>query len=913
MTNLLNLEQFIIPFKKKYPTSPVGYTGNFKSTQKPLLNISPIGYAGNFKSTQTPPKFTYTAPSIVKKLVPEKMAEIKTTPEREKAVESIIGTAKLVGQKTMEVINPGGLFLQPYLQEKGVPTGLAFAAGLALDILTPLPGEFGRGKKITEVLKKLEPQVVENLTNLAKQTGSLKYFEKAVGEVEAKNMLKEIGITPKEFYNRAISAKPLTQEAGKVITPKAPEKLIEPKLSTSVSGDIANQAIKFAVENPDSSLVGKKFTNPDYYKRLKKGDIVSGEVYRNPLTKEQISGPPLFKRIGEGLRNGELNINDLPGMAKEYGLTAEQTAQLFEDAASYSGRTLQSLSRVEKELRALLPDILIAKRVPTIWERFKSGYLAVDNFRRGLLVTQMATAARNAISQAGRYTLETVNDALSGVISKVSGKGEGFTPFFEDIAAVLRKMKPGNTKRLQQVLKDFPIENARLYNTPVGDVALTGKITNTLNAFNRGQEYFFRNLILDAKLGAAAKFKGVGIEKLDVEDFTKAIDEALEWTFAKSPTRGSFGDTIMKTYQAMPPLTLVNPFPRFMSNAVKFLFDYSPGGLLNLFSSKTRAAIAAGDYKTISRAIIGMSMFGAATVIRSNKNLAGEKWYEIKIGDKTLDTRAFAPFSTYLLFAELAVSGGKNLSGSDWAQAAIGINRVAGTGLALIELIGGKVDAQTLKSKADSIISTYIGGFTVPFRTISDIVGNFRLEERTTKETREVPIIGGAMSNIPGVQELLPTKYSLFEDKPLQREQSLLRQLTGLTLKTKSYIEKELDRMGKDVGDLIPKTGNLEANRIISKQTGVILDKFNDKIEMSEKYQVMGDEEKLEFIKELVSEAKKEAKGEVASDLAGVVYNELKKVPKEKRKEIINDMKNRGLLTENILDYLLPMLEAQPL
>lgn len=306
-------------------------------------------------------------------------------------------------------------------------------------------------------------------------------------------------------------------------------------------------------------------------------------------------------------------------------------------------------------------------------------------------------------------------------------------------------------------------------------------------------------------------------------------------------------------------------------------------------------------------------MLGGALAIRANDNLAGEKWYEIKFGDKTIDTRPFAPFSTYLFFAELMTRGGDRISGSDWAQAAIGINRVAGTGLALIDLIGQKVDAKNAQNIVNSIVSSYVGGFTVPFITIKDIIGNFRLEERTVKETKELPIIGGAIGNIPGLNELLPTKYSMFEDKPLQREQSLLRQLTGLTLMAKPFIQKELDRMGKDVGDLIPKTGNLEANRIISKQTGVILDKFNDKIEMSEKYKAMGDDEKLEFLKNLVSEAKSEAKGEMASDLAGVVYNEIKKAKSEKRKETIQNLKNRGLLTENILDYLFPMLEAQPL
>ena len=683
-----------------------------------------------------------------------------------------------------------------------------------------------------------------------------------------------------DFYNRVVGV------SEKV-------KLKEPQITIKPIRTIADEAIRFVKENPGSSLVAKEF--------------------RNPRTKELESGPRLFQRIGESIRNGELNLEELPKIVTKYGLSANETARLFEDAATYSGRTLQALSRVEKEIRALLPDIQLPERIPTLWERFKSGYLAVDNFRRGLLVTQLATAARNAISQTGRYSLGTITDGMNGVVSKMTGQKESFTPFFEDIAAVLRKFSKGNVEKLEKVLTKNPIESARLYNTPVGDVALTGKITNTLNAFNRGQEYFFRNLILDAKLNAASKREGIKIEDLGAGEVERAVDEALDWTFAKSPIRGSFGDSIMRMYRAMPPLTLINPFPRFMSNAVKFLYDYSPAGIMSLFNSKTRAAIAAGDYNAISKAIIGTSMLGGAVAIRANENLAGEKWYEIKYGDKRIDTRAFAPFSTYLFFAELMVIGSERISGSDWAQAAIGINRVAGTGLALIDLVGQKVDAKNAKNVVNGIVSSYVGGFTVPFITIKDIVGNFRLEERAVKETKELPVIGGAIGNIPGLNELLPTKFSMFEDKPLEREQSLLRQLTGITLKTKSFIEKELDRMGKDVGDLIPKTGNLEANRVISKQTGVILDQFNDKLNLSEKYKTMGDDEKLEFIKNLVSEAKKEAKGEAASDLAGVVYNELKKVSSEKRKETIIQLKNRGLITENILDYLMPMLEAQPL
>lgn len=780
-----------------------------------------------------------------------------------------------------ETLKSGG-----YGKAAGPIAAVAAFGGVVLD-LTPFGGS--RKKLSEQLLKETTEEGAKLLLSKAGIADDLiktyaPKFAKAKTTKEVEAGLKALEYTAK-ITNAATELAPTTikKAAG----------ILEPKLNIEASKQIATEAIDFAKKNPDSFLVGKQF--------------------RNKFTKELEGGPRLFKRIGESLRNGEISVDNLPGLAREYNLPQEEVAKLFEDAATYAGKTLRSLSKVEKELRALLPDIEITKRVPTLWERFKSNYLAVDNFRRSLLVTQLATAMRNAFTQAGRYTIGTATDAMNGVIGKVTGQAEAFTPFFEDIAAVVRKLSPGNSKKLQEVLKSYPLEHARLYNTPVSDVALSGKVSNLLNTFNRGQEYFYRNLILDAKLNAAAKRLGTQIDKLPVEDFKKAIDEALDWTFSKSPSRGSFGDAIMNMYKAMPPLTLVNPFPRFMANGLKFLYEFSPLGVMSLFKSETRAAIAAGDPTVISKAIIGTGLLSGALAVRANDKVAGEKWYEIKVGDKTLDMRPFAPFSTYLFFAEVMLRGGERISGSDWAQAAIGINRVAGTGLALIDLIGEKVDEQSVKNIVNNIVSSYIGGFTVPFGTIKDIIGNFDLEERTIKDAQQLPIFGRAISNIPFLQKVLPTKYSLFEDKPLERESPLLRQATGLTLTTKPFIQQELDRLGKDVGDLIPKTGILEANRILIKQTGVILDQFNDKIELSDNYKNLSDAEKLNLLGELISEAKSEAKGQVASDLAAVAYNELKKVSSDKRREVMKTLHNKGLLTDNILEYLLPMLEAQPL
>lgn len=768
-------------------------------------------------------------------------------------------------------------------------TGLGSGTSLGLSIpaivgLTALDftGLGGEGKLI-KLLAKLDDEV-----EIAKVLRKVKVAEDIIPAVS-----KEFVLLKDEKAIKLALGKinELQKTTKKVVEDVATTK----KLETEASNIIADEAITYAKKFPDSSLVAKEF--------------------RDPVTKELIGGPRLFKRIGEALRSGEINIEDLPKVIDKYKgvLTNEQAARLFEDAATYAGRTLQALSRVEKELRAIIPDIPIEVRPLTGWERFKNVYLSIDNFRRSLLVTQLATAARNAISQAGRYTLGTVTDALNGVIGTLTGQPAAFAPAFEDLSAIFRRMSSAERNKLQNVLNDFPLENARLFNTPVGDVALSNKISNFFNTLNRTQEYYFRNLILDSKLHAAATKLGTTIEKLPMEEIGKAVDDALEWTFSKSPGPGTAGRAIMNAYREIPPLTLINPFPRFMSNAVRFLYEYSPAGILSLFRPQTRAAIAAGDYNAISKAIIGTTMLGAAMTIRGNESLAGERWYEIKIGDKTFDARPFAPFSTYLFLAEMMMNGMQNISGKDIGLALIGINRISGTGLALVDLLSDNIDANNFQKIVEPIISSYISGFTVPFVTIKDIIGQFRLEERVVRDTADQQWWGKAIANVPGLNEILPERSSFFEDKPLQREDTILRQVSGVTLYTKAYIQEELDRLNKSVGDLLPKTGNATANRILIKQTGILLNDVNDLLEQSATYQNASDDQKLEIITKLVSEAKKSAKAEQASALAAVVYQELKKAKASERVDVLEELKNRGLLTEPIQEHLLLMVKAEPL
>ncbi|MBI2110678.1 hypothetical protein HYT51_02765, partial [Candidatus Woesearchaeota archaeon] len=126
-------------------------------------------------------------------------------------------------------------------------------------------------------------------------------------------------------------------------------------------------------------------------------------------------------------------------------------------------------------------------------------------------------------------------------------------------------------------------------------------------------------------------------------------------------------------------------------------------------------------------------------------------------------------------------------------------------------------------------------------------------------------------------------------------------------------ILKEIDRLGLQTKDFIPKTGDPTINRIITKATGAILDNINDVLENSKVYQKSSDDAKIGIIKTLISEAKSTAKGKAAKDIAQVVYEELAKEKKESRVKLVEQLKNKGLLTENILDFLLPMIESKRL
>ena len=587
----------------------------------------------------------------------------------------------------------------------------------------------------------------------------------------------------------------------------------------------------------------------------------------------------LFQRVKDYLATGEIIPEDIPPILKKYNITPEQFAQQYVNTISLAGKELNQLSQLAKRIKAVLPDTPQMREIfntfqeaePATfgtWNWARQLWLRVENIRRASMVAQIATSARNAISQAGRYGIDLVEEGIAGGLEFLTGKRpykEAMAPFFEGIMAIGRRLTPAGRARINAILEEFPLESARLTRTPVGDVSLGEKYAQIINTLNSGQEFFFRRMAFDAAINSEAIRLGIkDLKKLPVETISRAVDKALELTFAAYPEKGLLRE-ILGTYQRLPFLySLWNPFPRFWANAVKFLWDYNPTGFTKLLSPNFRRLLLSNNpreaYKALAKATIGTTLLGAAVAIRNSK-FGGEKWYEIKISDKrVIDVRPFAPFSTYLFIAE-ALTNPKSLTGFDYLDAALSINRIAGTGLVIIDIVRSRNTETTARMLKD-FVGNWAAGFTVPFRTIKDFLGQFSQEERIVRQTRE-NIYGPIIEPIPYLSRILPPYQPITRAEPLEREFPGLRQMTGLTIRTKTFFEKELDRLGIERYRIYPRTGIRELDRLIAAEVGAIAEKKGEQLEKNPYYQGLPDDIKKDVILDFFSELRRVGKERV--------------------------------------------------
>ncbi len=601
------------------------------------------------------------------------------------------------------------------------------------------------------------------------------------------------------------------------------------------------------VEHLSTDVVGDIATDAGLLTRVQRVRELAGddseELYRT-----------VGSELGAALESGEIGASSLVKILDDLKIPAKE---FFETTIRDSARNLNIMSQTAKQLAKNkdLPSTvraelkLIADQIDSTGEisnveKFFNAWRKVENVRRGFMVSQLATAVRNAISQFGRLSIGMVDDMIQGALRGGTAR-ESMKNVWDSVSSDLRALPFIRDKKLlNDVFEGNPITEETLFTRAVHESKAVGKVTKAVNAMNILQEKFFRRVAFQARLDKRLKEVGMDVRTMDPkkippEILDDAVAHALDISFASNG--GKIARDVTNAFEKIPLLYHVNPFPRFAyANALPFLAEHSPYGLFKAFSPKTIAKLSSGNprdfAKFASRGLIGTALLGKAMEIRNGPN-GGEKWYEYNVGEtdelgrqKTIDLRAYAPLSTYLFLAE-ALKPDNNLLWTDWSEAALGLNRLSGTGLVLIDAVKARGD-----DVSADILMKYVGELTgtptIPVRQFKDFYEAYTGDDarRSTRvDDRGESFIAPTAANIPWVsEEFLPVARSPLREGPIKGEPVTLfgieipapaaKQLLGVSIKRKNQVEREVDRLGLDPSAYLPRTGVEEANRYMAAQ-----------------------------------------------------------------------------------------------
>ena len=418
----------------------------------------------------------------------------------------------------------------------------------------------------------------------------------------------------------------------------------------------------------------------------------------------------------------ELTVNkdliagqELIDSLNKYGLSFEDYVLTVVGSGSDAGRLLQKLGQIKRVKPKNVADADDAAKKAREAGDFRKGVMRVENIRRGLLVSQIATAARNLTSGAIRAPMEGLGNVMDTAIYAATRDNTGFQGFnIEDAAAAIfsrdtwsgsfSNMKymfsrPDVAKGYTDLILGAP-ELSKQFDNMFNNIneiqKLTGRGTGTkldkvmsgmedvvdvLNTPNRWQEYLIRRGQFFGELERLTK-REYDIDLIDALNEGKlqdllndastirpegspsfvslvddAVTKALDVTYAKQPEIPVFRS--ISSFITRNGLTTIMPFPRFMFNSMELMGQYAGGAsipltrkMASIVLKDQRGPLTSKDRQRITRNLMGMAAVGAAYWYRSSEN-APPEYNQVAVGtDAQMDTTPTYPMAHFLYLGE---------------------------------------------------------------------------------------------------------------------------------------------------------------------------------------------------------------------------------------------------------------------
>ena len=703
--------------------------------------------------------------------------------------------------------------------------------------------------------------------------------------------------------------------------------------------------------------------------------LISGKVQRNPLIRisdqiyDVMTTPRLIKEI------------EFDKLLSKHKLTAEELMDYFMIGARKSAQNLNRLSQLSKAYGKFLKDGNVSKKladelnaqgIDTV-DLLNGTLKELDGIRKAMMVGRWSTAMRNFISQTGRVGIDVLHQAFQygadtlwqRVTGKTLTKPANPVTAMQSFLNIFRQFKIKNFKKVKndvnKILASLPKEYDRLflrYSSDITNASLDGinklkkfsplnvgkKGADLLNFLNKFQEFIVRRSVFLSSLDAIVRnnksiYGGRTlaeivqnknlINRLRKKDIAAAIDHSLELTYAANPEKG-IGKAFVEFVNKIPfTFSLLVPFPRFLVNSLKFLYQYSPlptvvGGVravadipLSAIAFSTKGSftksffkkLKEGDTSGMTKAIVGWGLFGTAMQIRDSK-IAGEKWNEIKVGNKIIDIYPYNPLAAYLFVADFVDRWQKGTLGTitgttkDFAKVFLGTR--AGVPLYAVDQLLEAI-ATTDGNKGFKVINELVGQiasqFFTPFKTymgfLDAVDGNIKAAKDTKTSNLDNAKLNPTYSIVNNFKAIfnpaeLPDRTSathaiLSEDgtkfvaRPLKGDDAqilgttipstVFTEFTGVTIRQeKNSAEKEFDKLNIRYNEIFRSTGIPVLDRAYKNIFAPKIHLGLSAIVDSAGYQSLSVNMKRLLIFEYIKGAKKETMKELQSDASLVPY-----------------------------------------
>jgi len=551
-----------------------------------------------------------------------------------------------------------------------------------------------------------------------------------------------------------------------------------------------------------------------------------------------------------------------------------------------------------------------------------TGFRNLDALRLASMTSQVGTTVRNTVGGYTRVGFDVLNSVFDEAVQRSVSllKGEKSTQTFKESAQNIFAVAYGLINKEQSTAVEsifamgFQNKASKLFRQLADLEDLTGiglkgrqpptKLSNittgigrNLNVFNTLSDNMFKraafmgnltrelNKIKRVRLSEGKKVADGELDMLQImkdgrfnevfgtkggqKALDRAVEDSLYFTYQASP-KSPMGNLLVQGANKLPFLTTsVIPFPRFLANAMRFTYEYSPIYLLT--SSKVRGELArtAGkevseefgvrSYTETAKGLTGLAFLFAGQAFRSSE-YAGEKWHDGKSASgETYSMLPFFPAAPYLFFGDLI---NRALKGEDvidrktfkeTMQAVTGMQMgKAGFGLyamdKLVDDIGNIFEGQdedaayyAIKKVGAEFASNIISTYTMPITPLQDTYNTFyapddeRIRRDNNIEDLSSLIIAKSLARVPGnygIEKMLkeaygtdyeiPKAYQSPTKKGLSRRFTpLSRQTTGrLYTEKKIPIEKELDRLKITRSQVMKRTGVSDADALLGWYMG---------------------------------------------------------------------------------------------